>query len=55
MNLFIALIKLDIYEKHQIKKHNFKFKIDKITYSKRSLEQHEVRKKAFSDRPLVYP
>ena len=29
-----------------------KFKTDKITYSKRSLEQHDIRKKAFSDKPL---
>ena len=32
-----------------------KFKIDKITYLKHSLEQHDVRKKGFSDKPLVYP
>ena len=31
-----------------------KFKIDKITYSERGLEQHDVSKKAFSDKPLVY-
>ena len=32
-----------------------KFKIDKITYSKRNLEQHNFSKKDFSDKPLVYP
>ena len=31
-----------------------KFKIDKITYSKRSLEQHDISKKAFSDKALVF-
>ena len=30
MNLFIALIKLDTYYKHQTKEHTCKFKIDKI-------------------------
>ena len=30
-----------------------KFKIDKTTYSKRSLEQHDLSKKAFSNKPLV--
>ena len=32
-----------------------KFKIDKITYSNRSLERYDVSKKAFSDESLVYP
>ena len=32
-----------------------KSKIDKVTYSKRSLEKHDVNKNAFSDKPLVYP
>ena len=27
----------------------------KITYSKRSLEQHDISKKVFSDMALVYP
>ena len=31
-----------------------KFKIDKITYSKRSLGQRDVSKEAFSDKPLVH-
>ena len=34
MNLFIALIKLDIYSKYQIKEDTCKFKVDKITYPK---------------------
>ena len=34
-NLFISLIKLkNIYQKHTKKEQNYKFKIDKITYSK---------------------
>ena len=32
-----------------------KFKVDKITYLSHSLEQHDVSKKAFSDKPLVNP
>ena len=32
MNLPTALIKLEIYEKHQKKEHTCKFKTDKITY-----------------------
>ena len=28
--------------------------MDKITYSKWSLEQHDVSKKASSDKPVVY-
>ena len=55
INLFISLIKLDIHLKHQIQEHTCKVKIDKITYSKRSLEQHDVSKKGFSDKPLVHP
>ena len=38
---------------HQIKEHACKFKIDKMTYSKCSLDQHDIRKKAFSDKALV--
>ena len=34
-----------------MKEHTCKFIIDKTTYSKRSLEQHDVSKK----KPLVYP
>ena len=30
MNLFIALTKLDIYQKYQIKEHTCKFKIDNL-------------------------
>ena len=51
----ISLIKLNIYWQHPIKEHTCKFKTDKITYSKRSLEQYDVGKKAFSDKALVYP
>ena len=54
MNLFIALIKLDIY-KNIKKRTHVKFKIYKITYSNHSLEQHDVSKKTFSDKALVYP
>ena len=53
INLFISLINLDIHSKHQIKDHSCKFKIDKITQSL-SLKQHDVSKRAFSDKPLVY-
>ena len=48
INLFISLIELEHPLKHQIKEQTCHFKIDKITYSKRSLEQHDVSKK-----PLV--
>ena len=54
INLFISLIELG----HRLKtwnKNTRKFKIDKITSPKRSLEQHDVSKKGFSDKPLVYP
>ena len=32
-----------------------KFKIDTITYQSCSLEQYDISKEAFSDKPLVYP
>ena len=31
------------------------FKIDKIAYSKCSLEPHNIGKKAFRDKALLYP
>ena len=36
-------------------KEKVKGKYVKITYSKRSLEQHDISKKAFSDKALLYP
>ena len=40
INQFISLIELKkIHQKSQIKEYTCKFKIDKTTYSKRSLEQ----------------
>ena len=47
INLFISLIKLkNIHEKYQIKEYTCKFEIDKIIYSKCSLEQHMTLAKA---------
>ena len=40
LNLFISLIELkNLHKKHLLQEHRGKLKIDKITYSKRSLEQ----------------
>ena len=51
INLFISLIKLkNIHEKYQIKEYTCKFEIDKIIYSKCSLEQHDVGKSSHKKR-----
>ena len=55
INLFISLTEREHPLKTSKKEHTCKFKIDKITYTKLCLEQHDVSKKAFSNKPYVYP
>ena len=52
-DILISLIELKhIHQKYQIKVHTCKFKMDKITNSKRCLEQHNVSRKTFSNKPF---
>ena len=55
INLFISLIELGHRLKTWNRRTHVKFKIDKITSLKCSLEQHDVSKKGYSDKLLVYP